>query len=344
MKLIIQIPCLNERETLPITVADLPRLVEGFDSVEFLVIDDGSTDGTAELARSIGVDHVIQMNGNQGLARAFTAGLVAAVERGADVIVNTDADNQYDARDIPNLVRPIVEGRADLVVGARPIANIEHFSPIKRKLQGLGSRVVRAVSGADVADAPSGFRAMTRDTALRLNVFGRFTYTIETIIQAGLSNLRIVNTPVRVNGPTRPSRLFRTNLGYIRRSIHTMLSVYVIYRPVQIFSALSAGFLAPALLLGLRYAYFMATGEGKGHIQSVIAVGVLSLCGVFMAAIGIVAHLQSINRRLLEEIRYLERSRRFQPRVGTADRLSVSEERPVFIGSHVSPMEESAHN
>ena len=340
MKLIIQIPCLNERETLPTTVAALPRKVAGFESVEFLVIDDGSTDGTAEVARSVGVEYVIRMNGNQGLARAFMAGLVAAIELGADVVVNTDADNQYDARDIPSLVRPIVEGRADLVIGTRPIQNIEHFSPIKRVLQRLGTQVVRTVSGASVGDAPSGFRAMTRDTALRLNVFGRFTYTIETIIQAGLSNLRIVNIPVRVNGPTRPSRLFRSNLGYIRRSIHTMLSVYLIYRPVQIFSVLSAGFLAPALTLGLRYIYLMTLGEGKGHIQSVIACAVLMLCGVFMAAIGIVAHLQSINRRLLEEIRYLERSRRFgfsDDRLGEAASLSPRN------GSHVTPVGESVH-
>jgi glycosyltransferase involved in cell wall biosynthesis len=316
MKLIIQIPCLNEAETLPATVADLPRQVQGFEAVEWMVVDDGSTDGTAEVARALGVDHVVRMNGNQGLARAFMAGLVAATERGADVIVNTDADNQYCAADLGALVAPIVAGRADIVIGARPIKAIRHFSPAKRLLQVLGSRVVRALSGADVGDAPSGFRAMTRDAALRLNVFGDFTYTIETVIQAGLSNLRITSVPVRVNAPTRPSRLFRSMAGYVRRSLLTMLSVYLIYRPARIFGALALGFFAPGAVLALRYLALMATGEGKGHVQSVIASGVLGLCAVFMAAIGIVAHLQSINRRLLEEIRYLERSRRVRERFG----------------------------
>lgn len=311
-KLMIQIPCLNEAETLPETIADLPREVDGFDSVQVLVVDDGSTDGTADVARSLGVEHVIRMNGNQGLARAFMAGVVAAVERGADVIVNTDADNQYVAADIARLVEPILDDRADIVIGTRPIREIRHFSPIKRFLQGVGSRVVRTLSGADVADAPSGFRAMTRDAAIRLNVFNDFTYTIETVIQAGLSNLRIASVPIRVNGPTRPSRLFRSISAYIRRSIITMLGVYVIYRPTRIFGALAAAFLIPALFLAARYGILAAMGEGRGHVQSVIASGVLFLAAVFMAAIGIVAHLQSINRRLLEEIRYLERSRRLE--------------------------------
>ena len=317
MKLIIQIPCRDEAETLPATIADLPREVEGFEAVEWMVVDDGSTDGTAEVARALGVDHVVRMSGNQGLARTFMAGLVAATERGADVIVNTDADNQYCAADIPALVAPLVAGRADLVIGARPIKTIRHFSPTKRLLQVLGSRAVRALSGADVRDAPSGFRAMTRDAALRLNVFGDFTYTIETVIQAGLSNLRIASVPIRVNDPTRPSRLFRSNLGYIRRSLLTMLSVYPIYRPARIFGLLALAFFAPGAVLALRYLAIMAAGEGKGHVQSVIASGALMLCAVFMAAIGIVAHLQSINRRLLEEIRYLERSRRIREQFGS---------------------------
>ena len=313
MKLIIQIPCLNEAETLPITLAELPCEVEGFDEVEILIIDDGSSDGTAEAALAHGAAHVVRMNGNQGLAHAFVAGLVAGTDLGADVIVNTDADNQYCGEDIASLVRPILKGQADIVVGARPIVEIEHFSPGKRLLQRVGSHVVRMISKTEVQDAPSGFRAMTRDAALRLNVFNGFTYTIETIIQAGLCNLRIVNVPIRVNGPTRPSRLFKGNASYIRRSIMAMLSVYLIYRPTYLFGGLAAAFLGLGLVLGVRYLIMMLLGEGTGHVQSVIACAILVLCGVFMAAIGVVAYLLGINRRLLEELRYLERTRQTQP-------------------------------
>jgi glycosyltransferase involved in cell wall biosynthesis len=341
MKLIIQVPCLNEAEALPATLADLPRGVDGFDRVEIMVIDDGSTDGTADVARQHGADHVVRMNGNQGLARAFMAGIVAAVEFGADVIVNTDADNQYCADDIANLVKPILEGQADIVIGARPIVNIEHFSPAKRLLQRLGSHVVRKFSNTAVQDAPSGFRAMTREAALRLNVFSGFSYTIETIIQAGLSNLRIVNVPIRVNGPTRPSRLFKGNLSYIRRSIFTMLSVYLIYRPTHLFGWLSAAFLAPGLLLGVRYLILMALGGGTGHIQSVIACAILVLCGVFMAAIGVVAHLLSINRRLLEEIRYLERSRGLTRRPAAVENGRANG--PAEAGRDLLPMGRGTH-
>lgn len=311
MKLIIQIPCYNEEATLPETVAELPREIPGFDSVEYLIIDDGSTDRTVEVARECGVHHVVSLNGNHGLATGFMTGLMAAIERGADVIVNTDADNQYCAGDISKLVAPILANRADIVIGARPIQTIQHFSPIKRYLQRLGSRVVRALSRTSVEDAPSGFRAMTRDAALRLNVFNSYTYTLETIIQAGRSNLRVVNVPIRVNGPTRPSRLMRSVTQYIRRSILTMLSVYLIYRPTKIFNVLAGVFLVPALVLALRYLYLaFLIGNGKGHVQSVIASGVLAVCGVFMLAMGVVAHLLAINRRLLEEVRYLSRARR----------------------------------
>jgi glycosyltransferase involved in cell wall biosynthesis len=309
MKLIIQIPCWNEAVTLPTTIAALPRQVYGFDTVELLVIDDGSTDGTSEVARSLGVEHIIRLNCHRGLARAFMAGLLFAIDQEADVIVNTDADNQYSADCIPDIVQPVLKGEADIVIGARPIRNISHFSPVKRWLQVMGSRIVRAICGAEVQDAPSGFRAMTRDAAMRLNVFGIFTYTIETVIQAGLSNLRIASVPINVNGPTRPSRLFRSNLLYVYRSILTMLMVYLIYRPTHVFGVLCIGFLIPGLGFGVRYLYLMWIGSGTGHVQSVIACAILILCSVFMAAIGVIAHLLSINRRLLEELRYRGRCR-----------------------------------
>jgi glycosyltransferase involved in cell wall biosynthesis len=301
MKLIIQIPCLNEAQSLPATLAALPRQVDGF--------DDGSMDGTAVVAREYGADHVVRMNGHQGLARSFVAGLVAATDRGADVVVNTDADNQYRAEFIPALVRPIIEGRADIVIGARPVGAIRHFSPLKRLLQRAGSRVVRSVCGADVRDAPSGFRAMSRHAALRLNVFGDFTFTLETAIQAGLSNLRVASVPVQVNLPTRPSRLFRSNLYYVWRCLTTIASVYVVYRPSHLFGTLALAFLLPGLALGTRFLYLATVGEGAGHVQSLIACAILVLSGVFMAAVGLIAHLQRINRRLLEEVRFLLRSR-----------------------------------
>ncbi len=312
MKLIIQIPCYNEEAVLPQTLADLPRRLPGFDTVEFLVIDDGSTDRTVEVARECGVEHVVCLNGNQGLARAFMAGLTAAIQHGADVIVNTDADNQYDAADIPRLVAPILENRADIVVGARPIDDIHHFSGVKRWLQRLGSHVTRTLSQTDVRDAPSGFRAMTRDAALRLNVFNGYTYTLETLIQAGRSNLRVVNVPIRVNGPTRPSRLMRSMVQYVWRSVWTMGSAYLVYRPTQVFRLLAAALFGPALVLAVRYLYIAAfLGDGRGHLHSVIASGVLATCGVLLMAAGFLAHLLAINRRLLEEIRYIERSRQY---------------------------------
>lgn len=332
MKLVIQIPCYNEQEMLPTTLAALPTHVEGFDIVEVLVIDDGSTDKTAEVALRHGAHAVIRLHGHQGLARAFMAGLEAALDRRADVIVNTNADNQYHAGDIPALVRPIVDDAADMVIGARPVREINHFSPMKRVLQALGSRVVKAVSGGDVRDAPSGFRAISRHAALRLNVFGRFTYTLETAIQAGLNNLRVVSVPVRVNPPTRPSRLFRSNLGYVARSVRTIAGVYLIYRPVQLFATLACLAFIPGLFLGIRYLVLMAAGEGKRHTQSLIACAILCLSGVFFSTVGCIAHLLAVNRRLLEEIRHsiwVERAR---------DRMAAPESK--LGGSVTDPAEE----
>jgi glycosyltransferase involved in cell wall biosynthesis len=309
MRLIIQVPCWNEEQTLPATLAALPRRVAGFDEVQVLVIDDGSTDRTAAVARAHGADHVLRLNGHQGLARAFLAGLAEAVALGADVVVNTDADNQYRAADIPNLTAPILEGKADLVVGTRPIGSMTHFSLVKRCLQRLGSAVVRRLTGADVRDAASGFRAFSRAAALRLNVFTRFTYTLETLLQAAQSGLRIASVPVGVNPPTRASRLFRGNLSYVCRSSATICQVYLIYRPGRFFGVLALTFLLPGLLLGLRYLGLMAGGEGKGHVHSLIACAVLLLSGVVAAACGVLGYLLAINRRLLEELRYRDRLR-----------------------------------
>jgi glycosyltransferase involved in cell wall biosynthesis len=342
LKLVIQIPCLNERETLPSTLAALPVRVAGFDEVEVLVVDDGSTDGTAAVARRHGA-HVVRLQGHQGLARAYMAGLMAAVERGADVIVNTDADNQYDAANIPDLVRPILDEEADVVIGARPVGTLAHFSPVKRLLQRIGSRVVRAVSGSGVADAPSGFRAVTRDAALRLNVFGRFTYTLETVIQAGLNNLRVVSVPVKVNPPTRPSRLFRSNFGYVLRSVRTIATVYLMYRPAQVFGVLAAAALVPGLALGVRYLVLMELGEGRGHTQSLIASAIFCLTGIFFAAVGIIGHLLAVNRRLLEELRYLAWSERVhkRPEIFELHRPECGGETPVRMGAS-APMPKNA--
>ncbi|WP_036213118.1 glycosyltransferase family 2 protein [Novilysobacter arseniciresistens] len=303
MKLIIQIPCLNESGTLGIALAELPREVEGFDVVEWLIIDDGSTDNTAELAKQLGVDHVIRHPVNRGLATAFMTGLDACLRLGADVIVNTDADNQYEASDIPHLTAPIISGQADMVIGARPIDETDHFSWLKKKLQRLGSWAVRVASKTDVEDAPSGFRAISRETAMRLNVFNAYTYTLETIIQAGVSNLRIKSVPVRTNADLRPSRLVKSISSYVRRSLVTILRIFVIYRPM-------AFFFWPGLVLcsiggvaALRFLYFyFATGDGAGHVQSLVLGALCIILGSMMFMVALLADIITANRKLLERI------------------------------------------
>lgn len=304
MKLIIQIPCYNESATLPIALADLPRQVPGFDTVEWLIIDDGSTDDTAAVARKHGVDHVISHTKNQGLAKAFMTGLHACLERGADVIVNTDADNQYNAEDIPALVKPILDQQADLVVGARPIETIEHFSPLKKLLQKLGSWVVRVASNTDIPDAPSGFRAMTRDAAMRLNVFNPYTYTLETIIQAGQKNMAITSVPVRVNKDLRPSRLVKSIPSYIKRSIVTIVRIFVVYKPFRFFASIGLVTFSLGLLIGLRFLYYYLSGQGAGMIQSLILASILLGIGFQTMLVAFLADLLAANRRLLEDTQY----------------------------------------
>lgn len=302
MKLIIQIPCLNEAGTLAIALSGLPREIAGFEQVEWLVIDDGSTDNTAQLAQQLGVNHVVRHPVNRGLATAFMTGIEACLRLGADVIVNTDADNQYEAADIPKLTAPILAGTADMVIGARPIDDTEHFSWIKKKLQRLGSWAVRVASRTDVADAPSGFRAISRETAMRLNVFNPYTYTLETIIQAGQSNLRIASVPVRTNEDLRPSRLVRSISSYVRRSLVTILRVFIIYRPLFFFFWLGIVLSVPGLLLGARFVYHFLGGDGDGHIQSLILASLLLVLAALAGMCGLLADLISTNRKLLERI------------------------------------------
>lgn len=309
MKLIIQIPCYDEASTLAITLAALPRKVSGFDLVEWLIIDDGSRDDTVAVARANGVNHVIRHTSNQGLAQTFMTGLDACLRLGADVIVNTDADNQYNAEDIPALTLPIVEHRAEIVVGARPIETIEHFSPIKKLLQKLGSWVVRVASKTDIPDAPSGFRAMSRFAAQRLMVFNDYTYTLETIIQAGQKNMAIISVPIRVNEDLRPSRLLKSIPSYIKRSIVTIVRIFIIYRPFRFFGTIGALLFSVGFLFGLRFLWKYLGNESAGHVQSLILAALLMGMGFQAVLIAFVADLLAANRKLLEDVRYRLRER-----------------------------------
>ncbi len=303
MKLIIQIPCYNEAGTLAIALNALPREVEGFDKVEWLIIDDGSTDDTVNVAIECGVDHIVSFTKNQGLAKGFMAGIKKCLDEGADVIVNTDADNQYEAQDIPKLTKPVLDKKADYVIGARPVSDIEHFSPTKKFLQKLGSWVVRRASNTDIPDAPSGFRAMSRACAKQLNVHSEYTYTLETIIQAGQKNMAITSVPIRTNADLRPSRLLRSIPNYIKKSIITIIRIFVVYKPFKFFMSIAAILFGIGLLLGVRYLYFDFTGHGNGHVQSVILSGVFIGIGFQTGLIAFIADLLSVNRKLLEELK-----------------------------------------
>jgi glycosyltransferase involved in cell wall biosynthesis len=323
MKLIIQVPCYNEAEILPSTLCLLPRQIDGFDQVEILVVDDGSKDGTAAVARAAGADHVISLPHHAGLARAFAAGLDASLRLGADVIVNTDADNQYEAQDIPNLLQPILEGRAELVVGDRGVATLAEFSPLKRKLQMLGSRVVSQASRLNIPDATSGFRAMTREVALRTMVLSDYSYTLETLIQAGNGKVQVASVPIRTNPTRRPSRLMRGISDYIRNSSITIVRSYAMYRPLRVFFAIGVVVFALGLVFVLRFlALFLVRGGNTGNIQSLILAAVLLITGFQILMIGLVADLIAFNRKILEEILYRVRKDEAASPVDEAERFS----------------------
>ncbi len=302
MKLIVQIPCFNEEQTLPQTLADIPREIPGIDAVELLIIDDGSTDATVATARELGVEHIVRFPANRGLASAFKAGLDASVGLGADIIVNTDGDNQYCGHDIPALVRPILDGEADLVVGDRRTDTIEHFGLVKKKLQKLGSAVVRGFSHTTVADATSGFRAFSREAALRLNLVSEFTYTLETIIQAGHNRMAVQSVPIRTNAKTRPSRLFKGIGQYVRRSVGTILRIFMMYRPLAAFVWIGGLVFAGGFALGVRFLYYYFTVSGAGHVQSLVLAAALLMIGVQVMVMGLLADLIGANRKLVEDV------------------------------------------
>lgn len=304
MKLIIQIPCYNEAETLEIALNDLPKHIDGIDEIEYLIINDGSKDNTVEVAKKWGVHYVVNFRRNKGLAKGFMAGLDACLRNGADIIVNTDADNQYCGDDIEKLVRPIIEGKTDIVIGARPIDQTEHFSPLKKKLQHFGSWVVRKASKSDIPDAPSGFRAYSREAAMRLNVTNEYTYTLETIVQAGREKIAMESVPIRTNAELRPSRLFHSMMGYVKKSMVTIIRAFMMYKPLKFFTIVG---LIPFLFgagIGIRYLVFLCMGQAGGHVQSLILASILIMMGFMTIIIGLQADIIAANRKLLEDIQY----------------------------------------
>ena len=308
MKLIIQIPCYNEAETLEIALNDLPRKIDGIDEIEYLIINDGSKDKTVEVARRWGINYVVNFKCNRGLAKGFMAGLDACLRNGADIIVNTDADNQYCGDDIEKLVRPILEGKADIVIGARPIDETEHFSPLKKKLQHLGSWTVRKASKTDIPDAPSGFRAYSREAAMRMNVVNEYTYTLETIVQAGREKMAITSIPIRTNPELRKSRLFNSMFGYVKKSLLTIVRAFMMYKPLRFFSIIGGIVFAAGLALGIRFLVYLGMGQSAGHIQSLILASTLMVLGFQTVISGLQADLIGANRKIMEDMQ--ERIRR----------------------------------
>ena len=304
MKLIIQIPCYNEAETLEIALNELPKHIEGIDKIEYLIINDGSKDNTVEVAKRWGVHYIVNFKKNRGLAKGFMAGLDACLSNGADIIVNTDADNQYNGQDIEKLVRPIIDGKADIVIGDRPIDSTEHFSPLKKKLQHFGSWVVRVASNTDIPDAPSGFRAMSREAAMRINVTNEYTYTLETIVQAGREKIPMTHVAINTNDELRPSRLFSSMFGYIRKSMVTIVRAYIMYKPLKFFLLVGMIPFTGGLILSIRYLVMFITMNASGHIQSLILACILLLMGYITFMVGFMADIQAKNRMLLEDIQY----------------------------------------
>lgn len=302
MKLIIQIPCYNEANTLEVALNDLPKVIPGIDVIEYLIINDGSSDNTVEVARNWGVNYIVDFKINKGLAKGFMAGLDACLRNGADIIVNTDADNQYCGADIEKIVQPILDGKADIVIGERPIDQTEHFSWLKKKLQHLGSWVVRKASNTDIPDAPSGFRAYSREAALQMNVVNEYTYTLEQIVQAGRTKIAITSVPIHTNGELRPSRLFHSMFGYIKKSMLTIIRAYLMYKPLRFFSVLGCVPFIGGMILGIRFLFLLLKGGGQGNIQSLILCSMLILIAGMIWVIGLLADVIAANRKILQEI------------------------------------------
>lgn len=304
MKLIIQIPCYNEAETLEVALNDLPKHIDGIDKIEYLIINDGSKDNTVEVARNWGVHYIVSFKRNKGLAKGFMAGLNECLKHGADIIVNTDADNQYCGEDIEKLVRPIIDKKADIVIGERPIDQTKHFSPLKKKLQHFGSWVVRKASNSDIPDAPSGFRAYSREAALKMNVVNEYTYTLETIVQAGRGKIAMTSVPIRTNAELRPSRLFSSMFGYIKKSMLTIIRAYMMYKPLMAFTTLSTIPILGGIILGIRYIVRLVNGVGGGNVQSLILCAMLIIIGVQTFVMGMLADVISANRKIMQDVQY----------------------------------------